>query len=329
MLAKKHQITIGIIILIQGLFVFNAMAQKSFVYYDNFNHSYGIKQVINPINSIDTIGITPPIYPRIENFNQFGMAVITRVAPLFSSWSYFDTIKQIFSFNFDSIYYWNTLYPDSILNNYRIVGCGLNKEAEFNFLICDKTNKPITSTLIFASIEDLLTDKYNNYIDQWGNFYPNVFNVLTEKVMNGSELIFFHEQHGIINENGKVVLPLIYDYVGLKADEVLYKNQNPIYPIVFRNKLGFIDSTGKVIIEPSFILDKDDYLDERFYNGICTIKQNNKFGMIDTTGKVIIPIIYESIYYNHSDEHIDHITARDNTGNSFKFDLKGNLIETR
>ena len=33
--------------------------------------------------------------------------------------------------------------------------------------------------------------------------------LLTEKVLNGTELIFFHEQHGLINENGKIVLPII------------------------------------------------------------------------------------------------------------------------
>ncbi|MDP3928710.1 MAG: WG repeat-containing protein [Bacteroidota bacterium] len=325
MLVKKLQKSFGLLILIQCLFVFIAKAQKSFVYFDNNYCAYGIKNVVNSFDYIDTSIITPPIYRRIENFNQFGLAVITRVAPLFSL--FYDSNKQIPSFNQDSVYYWNTLYPDSILNNYRIVGCGLNKEVPFNYLICDKTKKPITSSLIFATIEQLLAGQYNNYVDQWGGLYPNVFNVSTEKVRNGSELIFLHEQYGLINEKGKVVLPLIYDYVGLKADEVLDKNQNPIYPIVYRNKLGFIDSTGKVIIEPRFVLNDLDYIYENFYNGICKIKQNNKFGMIDTLGKVIIPFIYESIYYGNG--YNDHIAARDSLGNYIIFDLKGNLIEAK
>lgn len=325
MLVKKHQKSFGLLILLLCLFVFTSKAQKSFVYYDYNYNAYGIKDVVNSFDYIDTSIITPPIYQKIENFNQFGLAVIRRVAPLFSL--FYDSNNQIPLINQDSVYYWNPLYPDSILNNYRIVGCGLNNEVPFNYLICDKTNKPITSTLIFATMEELLAGRYNNYVDQWGGFYPNVFNVSTEKVRNGSELIFLHEQYGLINEKGKVVLPLIYDYVGLKADEVLNKNQNPIYPIVYRNKLGFIDSTGKAIIEPRFVLNDEDYRYESFYNGICKIKQNNKFGMIDTLGKVIIPFIYESISYGNG--HDDHIAARDSLGNYIIFDLKGNLIEAK
>ncbi|MBJ7428582.1 MAG: hypothetical protein JHD28_06460, partial [Bacteroidia bacterium] len=73
----------------------------------------------------------------------------------------------------------------------------------------------------------------------------------------------------------------------------------------------------------------------RFFDDICKIEENNKFGIIDITGKVIIPIIYEHIYYEFTNEHdipyehIHYITAQDNLGNSFEYDLKGNLIDNK
>lgn len=348
MLAKKHQITIGIFVLIQGLFVFTAKAQKSFVYYGLGNgDGYGIKQ-INIQNYSDTICITPPIYHSIGNFNKFGLATIVRSAPFFSLIN--PTTPYYYHPSDDSIIinYWNLFYPDSSFINYKVVGSVLDRQRYyFDFLVSDNKNNILHYHNFYnLTLEELLGSyRHKNYVDQWGNFYPNIFNFSTGNIINGSELIFFHEQYGIINDKGKVVLPLIYDYVGLRADEVLYKNQNPIYPIVFRNKLGFIDSTGKVIIEPKFenninsegvknMTESETLEINRFFDGICKIEENNKFGIIDTNGKVIIPIIYEHIYYEYSNgrneyaEHINHIRA-ETLANSFKFDLKGNLIENK
>lgn len=349
MLAKKHQITIGLIILIQCLFVFTAKAQKSFVYRGLWDgDSYGIKQINKPNYLDDTVCIIPPIYNSIGNFNKFGLARIARSAPFFSHINL--NVPYYYHASDDSIIinYWTLLYPDSSFNSYKVVGSILDKERyHFDFLVCDRKNNVLNYHNIYdLSLEDMLGYRHKNYVDQWGNFYPNVFKYERENIFNGKEHIYFHYQIGIINENGKVVLPLIYDYVGLKENDTLGINQNPIYPIVYRNKLGFIDSTGKVIIEPKFennihsegvkdMTEGERFEINRFFNGICTVKENNKFGIIDTTGKVIIPIIYEHIYYEFTNEHdipyehIHYITAQDNLGNSFKYDLKGNLINNK
>jgi hypothetical protein len=349
MLAKKHQITIGLIILIQGVFVFTAKAQKSFAYRGLWDgDSYGIKQINKPNYLDDTICIIPPIYASIGNFNKFGLASIARSAPFFSLIN--PKTPNYFHPSDDSVIinYWTLLYPDSSFNNYKVVGSILDKERYyFDFLVTDRKNNVLNYPNFYnLTMEDLLgSPRHKNYVDQWGNFYPNVFNFYTENVLNGSELIFFHEQEGLINENGKVILPLIYDYVGLKYNETLLSCQNPIYPIVYRNKLGFIDSLGKVIIEPKFennihsegvkdMTEGERFEINRFFDGICKIEENDRFGIIDTTGKVIIPLIYEHIYYEYSNEsneyaeHINHIRA-ETLANSFKYDLKGNLIENK
>ncbi len=275
------------------------------------------------------------------------MATIARSAPFFSLINL--NVPYYYHASDDSIIinYWTLLYPDSSFNNYKVVGSILNKERyNFDFLVCDRKNNVLDYHNIYdLSSEDMLSYKYKNYVDQWGNFYPNVFKYESENISNGKEHVYFHYQIGIINENGKVVLPLIYDYVGLKYNETLLPCQNPIYPVVFRNKLGFIDSTGKVIIEPRFenninsegmkdMTEGERFEINRFFDGICKIEENNKFGIIDITGKVIIPIIYEHIYFeyfnerNEHTEHINHIRA-ETLANSFKYDLKGNLIENK
>ncbi len=348
MLVKKHQITIGLFILIQVAFLFTAKAQKSFVYYGLGNgDGYGIKQ-INIQNYSDTICITPPIYHSIGNFNKFGLATIARSAPFFSLIN--PKTPYYYHPSDDSIIinYWYLYYPDSSFNNYKVVGSVLDKQRYyFDFLVSNQKNNVLHYHNFYnLTMEDLFGYQHKNFVDQWGNFYPNVFNFSTENILNGSELIFFHEQEGLINENGKVILPLIYDYVGLEYNETLLSCQNPIYPIVYRNKLGFIDSLGKVIIEPKFennihsegvkdMTEGERFEINRFFDGICKIEENDRFGIIDTTGKVIIPLIYEHIYFDFSNkhdipyEHIDYITAQDNLGNSFKYNLKGNLIENK
>jgi hypothetical protein len=56
------------------------------------------------------------------------------------------------------------------------------------------------------------------------------------------------------------------------------------------NKIGFVNETGKIIIEPIY-----DEATE-FNQGFSIVKINEKYGIIDTRGKVIIPISHESIY---------------------------------
>ncbi|EDJ0203504.1 WG repeat-containing protein, partial [Campylobacter coli] len=54
---------------------------------------------------------------------------------------------------------------------------------------------------------------------------------------------------------------------------------------------GFIDKSGKIVIEPIF----DDIWD--FREGLAGVKLNGKWGFIDKSGKIVIEPIFDDIDY--------------------------------
>lgn len=56
----------------------------------------------------------------------------------------------------------------------------------------------------------------------------------------------------------------------------------PLFPISVEGKMGFIDSTGRVVIEPQFRAVND------FSEGLCAVRVDGLYGFIDATGKMII-----------------------------------------
>jgi hypothetical protein len=116
---------------------------------------------------------------------------------------------------------------------------------------------------------------------------------------------------GYIDENGKIIIPTIYDEVhefkdgyaavgkgGTILDSLLIElnlssNNN------FKNsKYGFIDKTGKTVIP----FDRDGVYwacnhDAGFYGGLAAVFSDGKYGFIDKTGKVVIPFIFDSIIW--------------------------------
>ncbi len=54
------------------------------------------------------------------------------------------------------------------------------------------------------------------------------------------------------------------------------------------NKFGFIDVTGRIVVEPQF-----DYA-EHFSEGMAAVRVNGKIGFIDKTGKIAIQPQFDS-----------------------------------
>lgn len=63
--------------------------------------------------------------------------------------------------------------------------------------------------------------------------------------------------------------------------------ESPLLRIHVHGKIGFIDTTGKVVIEPRFANVG------AFHEGLAPAREYGTFGYIDTTGKYVIPPIYD------------------------------------
>ena len=101
------------------------------------------------------------------------------------------------------------------------------------------------------------------------------------------------------------------------------KHTSHLYPVSVDGKLGYIDKTGKIIIEPQF---DEAYV---FSNGLAKIKVGDKYGFIDKTSKVVInPLSDTSSYFN--EEGIADITtySKDHQKQDFRgyINTKGEYI---
>ncbi len=92
-----------------------------------------------------------------------------------------------------------------------------------------------------------------------------------------------NDKYGYINKQGKVIIPLQYDFrLGTFHDGLAYVKKD--------GKYGFIDKNGKIIIPLKY----DDA--RRFNEGLAGVKNNGKYGFINKQDKVVIPFQYDSVY---------------------------------
>lgn len=86
---------------------------------------------------------------------------------------------------------------------------------------------------------------------------------------------------GFVNQNGKVVVPLVYDDA---------KNFSEGLSVVTKDrKSGFVDKNGKIVIP--LIYDNA----ESFSEGLAAVSKNGKSGFINAQGKVVIPLRYDTV----------------------------------
>lgn len=92
-----------------------------------------------------------------------------------------------------------------------------------------------------------------------------------------------------IDRKGKVVVAL-----GEVLPGKLVNGLAPAY-FIKKGSWGFIDSKGKVVIEPSYEMAQE------FSCGLAAVCVGSKWGFVDRTGKVIIPIKYHEVGIYSSD----------------------------
>lgn len=85
---------------------------------------------------------------------------------------------------------------------------------------------------------------------------------------------------GVINRNGDVIIPAIYDYINIKDDGY--------FICAINDSVGAVDTENQTIIP--FIY---NYVT---YNGLFTVQnKSGKFGVVNHNNEVIIPICYDII----------------------------------
>ena len=149
---------------------------------------------------------------------------------------------------------------------------------------------------------------------------------------------------GLANKAGKVIIPILYDQVNPYFDEGLASFK-------LQNKYGFIDSTGKIKIQPAyeevesfyqgltvvtiagknFLINKaGKQLNKKPFDGIgqhskklIPVMKNEKWGFIDQKMNLIIPYQYET-----ADAFRDEYTAQ-KEDTLYYFNEKGEIIKSQ
>ena len=130
-----------------------------------------------------------------------------------------------------------------------------------------------------------------NYMDSIGNYHLNIFPEI-DSLLYGYFKVGTIDLYGLIDTNGKIVQPLVYRSIYIFDRFVRSSN---IYPFMHHNKVGFMDSTGKVSINPiydNYEKCNNVYYSYRMYEGdlgefynftdnLCKVLLNSKLGISD------------------------------------------------
>ncbi len=146
---------------------------------------------------------------------------------------------------------------------------------------------------------------------------------------DGMACVVLNEKLGFIDESGREVIPLIYEYNRRQCTDFLFASG--LAPVILKGKCGYINKGGKLIIRNNYdwvmpfneggmakvgigdknwvidrkgnkqnlnpddiedryyIINHDDYPEVEYFD-------NDKYGCFDKKGNIIIPPIYERIH---------------------------------
>lgn len=99
------------------------------------------------------------------------------------------------------------------------------------------------------------------------------------------------EKWGIIDTNGKEILPIKFDYLMIsESDLVLVQRyKRHLNGVVASRKFAFMDMSGKFLSEFEF----DDA--DVFVGDLAVVAKSGKYGMVDRNFNTIIPLEYEAL----------------------------------
>lgn len=245
---------------------------------------------------------------------------VTRAIPLISvSYGNKDTL------------FWPPYYPDHFLSGYKI----LPADSQERTIL---TNTLDTFRFMYGyynTIEAYIHYGGWDYIDSMGNYFIDKF-PFQDTLINYTHLMM--ERSGIFDMNGKLLQPLIFDRIPYDT-----RGENGLYPFIFNGKIGFIDSTATIVINPVYDNSFDwdyrwDYQTEvdrwdmhHFVENMCMAIKNHHVGVIDNRGNIILPFKFNYVYFEY--EYINdkrtfkQFYTEDKNGHSQYFDKFGKEIK--
>jgi hypothetical protein len=128
-----------------------------------------------------------------------------------------------------------------------------------------------------------------------------------KELSEGLACVRKQSKYGYVDENGKEIIPLIFDDAGKFIEGITSAKLN--------GKLVLIDKDGILVKQ----LDYDDVWD--FHEGYAIVKAKNKYGFINKKGEEIISPIYDEVK-NFEKEGIASVKIDNNWFNLNKFGQK-------
>lgn len=216
---------------------------------------------------------------------------------------------------------------------------------EETIIFDNKGNNIDTDIVSLEKVSDnysIAIDKNNNYniLDNNGNKLLNQRYSYLEYFTGNLFIATNTSNAGVIDANGKIVVPLEYSTVQKIEDANCLKAT-----VLQNNKVSIINSEGKMGegIEEATVTNEGDYIkvssssNIKYYtldgkettfkeifpkNDIYATKQNDKWGFKDKDGKVVIPCIYDLV----TEQNVNFVGVKQN-GKWGVLDIKGNIVK--
>lgn len=123
---------------------------------------------------------------------------------------------------------------------------------------------------------------------------------------NGYAIVFKAKKWGLVNAEGKLEIPLIYDRykINQQGKCIFYQAQDSvIYTPSVQSPVTSISGTNKSPLVPRGVLDLKTDRVQIFdrYRGWYLVQKSRLFGLVDSLGKEILPIEYQELARRGSD----------------------------
>ena len=252
---------------------------------DNFRHGLAWVKIDDKYGFIDKTG-NMVVEPQFDTEPEYknGFYIVSKHRYSFNYYyGLVDTTGKI-------IFEPKSMIKPIFYEDYARISTGERRWVPSNYGYIDKTGKIVIEPQFdfsqdfcngFAQVSDE-TDLYG-FINKKGELViPYQFKKAEYFSENGLAAVQLDDKWGYIDTTGKFVIEPKFQYAGSFRNGMARVEIND-------KKWGYIDMTGKY-------LQLYDYVGE-FQNGFATFHKNKKVGVIDTTGKIIIEPKYDEIFW--------------------------------